>query len=112
MTILQAAPIPVAPDASTNITGHPRVLIGTIPCSYADLIFRPVRRSGLGSIISNSRSAPTEDCLGHRTGQDDHASNDGCRTAPRQPPAARSSRRRPNQPDTFCWQRRPSLKLP
>ena len=57
MTILQSAPIPVAPDASTNISGHPRVPIGTIPCSYADLIFRPVRRSGLGSIINKTRQS-------------------------------------------------------
>ena len=55
-----------------------------------------------GCVISNTRSAPTEDGLGHRTAQDDHANNDGCRSAPRQPPAARSSRRRPNQADTSC----------
>ena len=41
MSIQQPAPTPDSSDASTNITGHPRAPMGTIPCSYSDLISQP-----------------------------------------------------------------------
>ena len=72
MHMQQAGSISDPPDASTKVTGYPGVPVSSVPCPHADLIFSPMRLRPPQHITSNTRCAPTDDCLGHRTTQDRH----------------------------------------
>ena len=54
MHMQRSAPIPDASDASTEVTGHPRVPISTVWCPHVDLNFSLMRLSPPQRIISNT----------------------------------------------------------